>query len=989
VRGARLVPESVDLSRASIDSAGVARGLVDGVRFLSRARGSVFTAKERLLGLGAAVALPPRLGAGYLFVVGDTVYKADDWLGDPEPLFRSARGVLGLFAGLDRVYVRTTVGHVGLDATSGAVLDLGAWPPDPFVHAYVAFDGWRALALTDIRGAVATSNAGRSWDRLDLAMRAGALTPVHRDESSQGWVAVVPDGSSGSVDAIVVSDAALRMENGQAFARTGARCALVTPAFDVTPLPSCDVVRIRGPEERTPAAGREVGASLRAALTDGWPLANGTAVVADHGDLALVSLADGAVVDVAVGAYDASLGNCHAVSLGPAAFGFVCGGDSGKTALLEYETASGRLIPVKAFATPRIVQTSPRGGWLVRGPCGDVAGLPSPRSSAACVGSAPAGSAQATAWREVVIADAAGGALGLMSDGRVAEIVPSRAPGEATLRLTGADGATTVAHLALDRVLPRRALGRVVWVDDLEERSPGVIGGWLMLDDTVLGVEVQLDGSVRAGSYVRDLGSPFVAGRYGLGWTRGRLGYETTDGGMTWAHFDAPAALAPSRTRACGPSGCVADGWLRVGWGERAIEPPARLDPAPRTRAAGAGPWRLACRRASAPVATDDRDADGGLAPRERTRRGEGAGHEESAFPPPSIAPGDARIQVDAYRGFDYAHRLGALARIYAWGPSKREWAGRGRWEVRWRSPFADPLSGASSALTGAPFADLEGARADLGIGRGPPATWTVVVAEDGAHALLMARRGNGARDLFSLDEGGQVVPLLRADGEPWGAVSAALRAGPDWFLAQPDEARQEAVALYRAGGGGPARRFALVDRRGSVGVAGVAEVKLARESGGRAIGLVVDGERLPDRNTAQRWVVPVEVDSGDVGAPEPLGAADLGDAADVTVCSDTGVSGAGWVFETLLPDARIQVSSAETGERASLRQVYGRVRISGDRVCLDRLTGEAPWEPLEHSDARSAPRPAVRSAQGDVRSLPVLLVGDSPALFRCELWTK
>src|SRR5205085_9683476 len=82
--------------------------------------------------------------------------------------------------------------------------------------------------------------------------------------------------------------------------------------------------------------------------------------------------------------------------------------------------------------------------------------------------------------------------------------------------------------------------------------------------------------------FVRDAGAPMVSGRYGLGWTGSRRGYETLDGGMTWAPLDVPEPIAQPRliaSRACGPIGCSAAGWLRVGWGPARRAPPP--DPPP------------------------------------------------------------------------------------------------------------------------------------------------------------------------------------------------------------------------------------------------------------------------------------------------------------------------------------------------------------------------------------------------------------------------
>ncbi|NVL83909.1 hypothetical protein, partial [Escherichia coli] len=99
----------------------------------------------------------------------------------------------------------------------------------------------------------------------------------------------------------------------------------------------------------------------------------------------------------------------------------------------------------------------------------------------------------------------------------------------------------------------------------------------------MLGIEIAIDGKATPGQFIRDAGMPFVSGRYGFGWTPSRRGFETIDGGMTWTSLELPEPLVPLakvERRACGPVGCLAAGWLRVGWGE-AKKPPVPAAPAP------------------------------------------------------------------------------------------------------------------------------------------------------------------------------------------------------------------------------------------------------------------------------------------------------------------------------------------------------------------------------------------------------------------------
>jgi hypothetical protein len=113
---------------------------------------------------------------------------------------------------------------------------------------------------------------------------------------------------------------------------------------------------------------------------------------------------------------------------------------------------------------------------------------------------------------------------------------------------------------------------------------------------------------------------------------------------------------------------------------------------------------------------------------------------------------------------------------------------------------------------------------------------------------------------------------------------------------------------------------------------------RLARRSDGRAIGFVVDGQPAPDRAGASRWVLPIDVESGALGEPEPLGAADLGDRDLLTLCSEDDT---GWVLDTPL---NVGTRVAMGGHHlASLSSVDARVRMTSARACVERIVGTMP----------------------------------------------
>jgi hypothetical protein len=949
VRFARLVPESLDLPAVTVEPSGSVRGIVHGARFRLDTHRRLRTATDRIPDASLVVPVPARLGGGFLFVVGDMIYAADDWLAPPRPLFRSSRGIVDVFVGLDRVYLRTKAGaHVAFDPRTGARLDLGPWPADPFVGAYVPLDGWRAVALTDVRGAVGTLDAGRTWTPLHLPIRPRTLTPVRRDGETGHWVEVPPDMSA---EAVVVSDGPLHAAAPDKLseARAPLHCSLVSDSLVVSALPACGDVMLAAPQR---ALDTDTS-PLRAALEDGWPLQDRTAIVAAHGDVLRVSLDDGSIVETATNAFERDLGRCHAVSLArpaaPASFGFVCKASARGTALLAYDETEGRLRAVREFATPRLVESPSNGTWLVHGPCGE-----GPVVSAAtyCIGlpTRGAGPLASYTWREARVADEPGAVVTVTTEGNLVQISPQGSFDDAHLTSVGPDGIAThiPLHLSDASVEVRRIVEHAVWLNGLEERRAGVLSGWIASEGTVIGVEVDADGAMRLGGHVRDLGSPFVAGRYGLGWSRAHNSYETTDGGMTWTPFSAPSPLAPSDVRACGPVGCIADGWLRVGWGERPTGGAPTVAPSPPLQWEAPRPFSLTCN--ARPVAP------------------------ELSFDEPEQTRSDHLFHADI---FGAAHS-GAVGRIFAWGPASTDWSGQGRWVVRWRSPFGGKAATASSLVAAAPFQDADDARNALGVGRTGPVSFTAVVSEDAAHLLLRIVHPGRTTELATLDAGGTFAPVRRADGAAWSDIDDAIRVGPDWFIASPTDARRSTIDVFRATDG-VARRVVSVERLLSVPSA--RRVRLARGAGGdgrAALGMIVEGEPAPERAAIHRWVIPIDPSAGTVDAPQPLGAADLSDRSHLTVCDERAA--AAWVFDTSWPNPNISVDLADHEPPVFLHRVYARLRLSADRACVLRLEGE-----IEDEAPSAAGRPAARRTVGKA-TLPVTLVtaATGPSLVEC-----
>jgi hypothetical protein len=158
---------------------------------------------------------------------------------------------------------------------------------------------------------------------------------------------------------------------------------------------------------------------------------------------------------------------------------------------------------------------------------------------------------------------------------------------------------------------------------------------------------------------------------------------------------------------------------------------------------------------------------------------------------------------------------------------------------------------------------------------------------------------------------------------------------------------------------GGTAREIARLPRL-LVGGDPRPPLRLAKHAGGRDIGVVADGQPTLDGEPVRLWVFPVDVETGVVGEPEPLGAADFGDRS-VTLCSgDDG----GWALELPYP-GRVDVSLG--AESKTLQSPFVRMRLSRDTACVDRLSASLdPW-----GEARTTESLVMQPGAGARRATP------------------
>jgi hypothetical protein len=849
--------------------------------------------------------------------------------------------------GLDRVYLRYPPGRLAaIDPRSGTPLNLGPLPTSPRFGRLAALDAWRALVVVDGRGALLTADAGSTWQTVSLP-----ADPVD--------VMTLDDAFVVCLDAATLPETVRRVP----FWRV--RLDGQTEPLDAPPAFLGHLVDLLGvPAVNSLAAARVFGAwPLVSAVEDGWPLSDGTALVARDGVLARVRLEDGALVEAVSGAFPLNPARCHPVSLARASargsFGFVCGEPRGPTRIYRWDPAGGRMHELRRFDEPRAVGAS-GGGLVVAGGCAS-SDESSPDERVWCVMS-PEGD-----WNEAKIAapDADRAQLLTLSDGRRAIVHPPRAGALESARLTigAASGRSTDVPVRFPTLLPdvARIVGLGTWMNGFEERRPGVIGGWIDAGGSVVGVEISLDGEGRAGEYIRDAGQLVVSGRWALGWTASRLGFETTNGGMSWSKgISLPEPIAEpvaGRGRACGPIGCVEAGWVRLGWGGG---PPTLPDPPPPRTFAGARglrPWHLRC-DAMAPRPPTIAPPTGSGEPRASNATPQGVSNAQPGivyeFPPfsgrgASMPPDAAGVTVEANL---------AAARVYAWGPRGGDWDVAGRWQVRWDWPWGGWPDARGSSVSPVPWSSIEATRHALGVAGNPPTGWVLVPGDDADHALLVSRRPTTppSAELLVLEADRPPVWVKTEPGDLFPEIDGAVRAGGRWYVMTTVAA---STTLWKIDGGA-ARELRRIPRTGLEGRSD-GHGHLARRDDGRAIGVVVEGQ--PDVSVPpSRWVLPVEVPSGVMGDPEPL-APPGGAQQAARLC--TGDDAGGWELAIEYPGS-IELELGE-GSSTSLQSAVAEVRLARDRACVERVLGSV--NPFGASAPAALMAATATVASGEARS--------------------
>ncbi len=939
VLGARILPEAPErLPALGVEPGGAERTIAATERFLILPTGGALAADERFeRSPRISLVLPQRLGGGFLFLVDHTVYRSDSWLGASRAVYTASSDTAELWPGLDRLYLRgaSSDSLVALDPRTGQTVELGPLPPAPSVTSYRALDGWRAAALADLSGVVATYDAGQTWRSVAVPFATRRVTAARIGPAGE-VLEVAPTGTAPG-DFLLLQPV-----------DPGRPCYAIADdraAPRAVPCPEREAAE--GPLAGAPdsAARRAFGPHpLMTVVEDGWPLGDDAAVVARDGVLGQLRLSDANWSKVAVDAFPSASARCHPVPLlhdaGGPVLGFACAEASGTTSIYRFDARRFALSPVRRFAGQRQVLAFGNGALAIAGPCDEG---PTGKQRSYCVLSRPPAIAASgpsapppPRWEEIPLPATApneaepgppppAGRLIVYGDGSIAILsVPERRQ-DARLSFLPSRGGRSV-QLSFPQLAPdvARSLGSAILLDGLEERRPGVVSGWLAIADAVLGIEVTKSGEVRLGQFVRDAGSPLASGRYGLGWSASRRGYQSTDGGMSWTPIEVPEPLAPSKERVCGPVGCSAAGWVRVGWGKKDVRVvrPDGATQAPLRPPAARGDLDLLCS-----VRGRDR-VDGGADP--------GA---DTTWPSLPFASEDQVVRVEATASIDRLARLGTLARVTAWGPRAEDWTKLAHWTVQWVWPFAGSRDVHASTTSLTPFANADTAKRLLA-GTGMGTLWSAGVGDEPTSLLLFGRKTGETMTLVADAEHGP-IEVRRADGEPLPEIDAATRVLGHWYVATPPSGGDSEAVIYRVDGA-QAHPFAHIPRVSRDGRPSAPI--LARKTDGRAIGYVVLANAA--RWESSRWIAPIDLETGAPAAPEPLGSLSPGDRA-LAAC---GPGDEGWVFDTTMlgqgngPRARVQTR----GGTFTMRNLFARLRMVGQRACLERLAGVLDPAPVE-----------------------------------------
>ncbi len=771
------------------------RSIVSGLRAERTSEGVLRVARDLLPGSDdpSALALPERLGGGFLFFTSGSrtsLFRAESWTAPLRPLATVEMPVERIEPGFDRLYLLGRRETRALDPLTGKAVSLGMLPKAASYRDVRFGPSFGALVEVPLAGVLATFDAGQSW-----------------------WPVPGARSIAGSGHELLVQtegDAVLALGEDGVFRPS----ALAAPTDELA----------------TTSAARERDLFARAILRGAYSpgAAGGRVVVIDRGDLHVIALESGKVVErvARVTPEDAS---CHSLSVEEDVL-FVCvtrNVSNGGTV-----TEIGRILrdawePLWRVEETRAVLGAGPSGVLVEGPCDASAGHRQGRFSCVVSGQGV---------RELSHAP---GDVSFSTKTGVAVVTPPRASA-GKLTLPGAAPRTLI--LPTDREL-RRLLQTGQWLPGGWQAEDGRLGLWVVGNDVFVGVRVDARGRVETGSIQRPARRALLSGRFGLLWGAAGFARETHDGGVTWS--DAPF---PYRTGdadptqpvdgepvelGCSAVGCVLGPWLRVGWGD----PTARLveAEAPRLRAPldpGGSRLRFTCHP------TNERSE-----PRlsEETWKEPWVGFWEAA--PPTRPPRSLSFTLAT---------LADEARVYVWGPEEGSWAERGNLQLVFRdaASFDAP---SWTAVVRTPWPDARRAALAFADGGGSGIAVASVALDPGGKSGLFQLRSPAETRLFAFEAERPPVSIQDASAAGLSAIDDVVRSGDAWYTTQPFGAN---VRVYRVRAGRMEVAAELPLGRGAA-----PRVRVVRSARGEQVGVWASGE-------AGQVVYPLDVARGTLGTP-------------------------------------------------------------------------------------------------------------------------
>jgi hypothetical protein len=897
----RLVPE---LDTKEIDpwyrEEGLDKLLVAGLRIVAYEDGRIDRADERFPnGAVQAVPLPERLGGGYVFYQSDgqgtRLWRAESWTGRLTALSNVDPTVAEVLPGFDRLYLRTRQNTVfALSADTGAIMARGPLPPTGALGAMTFADGWRAVVDTELRGPLASFDAGASWWPLGIAQTVDAAATVDGDP------------------VLYVDDGYFRLDVA-GHLQLVRRDVDIDAEEDVTP-PEPE------PDRRAFGLGKR---PLRTAILRGIPMEEGQVVVLHEGVLARVEVPSGKVLRKATDVLTDEGATCYPARVGSGA-GFVCGVERGPTSIHAFDPPLA-LREVARFPEPRFVSPGGTGALAVRGSCAEGGGAEDDMR-AYCVVSKD-GSTREIAVRGEIGAER----VVALDDGRVVVLVPPRLgrPG----RITVISGSDLTSHELKYPDEPRRTVKvarRGLWLEGFEQRGDDAIGGWIEAGGPVVGVEVGLDGEVKLGELLEDGGELLVSGSLGVVISDAETAQETTDGGKSWTGFvlpDLPESQGDALSRGCSRVGCALRGWLRLGWGEPAVKDDLEAVDLPASatvRPQAPGTMRFDCGFVSADDAKGGTTSVGSRAPMSSWPAFHGVA-------PPRL--GEDHLGVDkGTKRYDPVP-----AHVYVWGGKGADWTRAGWWLLRFDDRFATTDSVRSAAPTRSPWSDETAAAEAIGVrNRGNYWRWEVEMDPGGRGAIANLCAGSRCQP-FSVSAGRPILPLSPAGGATYHkpVSQGAVRVGETWYLLS-HEAGSDGLELWRSSLG-TLRRIAELRRLDARNYPRAATPRLVRRAHGTELGLLV--VQPPDLSTGSsvgRWLVlPIDVAEGSLGEPIVLGPVDLDGQAPRGCEGDDD----GWLV-VHRPDAT--PSLRLRGVNGYVDDLELRLRLEPGSACVDAIAGQA-----------------------------------------------